>query len=96
MALSTDDEGVSRIDLTHEYVRAVEDFALTYADLKELVRNSLEYSFLPGPSLWDDKGAYARVVPACQGDVAIPNRSIAATCSRADHSGISGKPSGWS
>ena len=26
VALSTDDEGVSRIDLTHEYVRAVEMF----------------------------------------------------------------------
>jgi adenosine deaminase len=31
VALSTDDEGVSRIDLTHEYVRAAEDFALDYA-----------------------------------------------------------------
>ena len=69
MALSTDDEGVSRIDLTREYVRAVETYALTYADLKELVRNSLEYSFLGGGSLWDDGGAYARVVAACRSDV---------------------------
>ena len=29
VALSTDDEGVSRIDLTHEYVRAVETFGLS-------------------------------------------------------------------
>jgi hypothetical protein len=69
VALSTDDEGVSRIDLTREYVRAVETYALTYADLKELVRNSLEYSFLGGGSLWDDGGAYARVVAACRSDV---------------------------
>ena len=48
VALSTDDEGVSRIDLTHEYVRAVETYDLSYADLKHMVRNSLEYSFLPG------------------------------------------------
>ena len=34
VALSTDDEGVSRIDLTHEYVRAAETYALNYADLK--------------------------------------------------------------
>ena len=34
VALSTDDEGVSRIDLTHEYVRAVETYNLNYADLK--------------------------------------------------------------
>ena len=52
VALSTDDEGISRIDLTHEYVRAVETYGLSYADLKHLVRNSLEYSFLPGASLW--------------------------------------------
>ncbi|MBC8013766.1 MAG: hypothetical protein H7X74_06785 [Methyloceanibacter sp.] len=69
VALSTDDEGVSRIDLTHEYVRAVETYDLTYADLKEIVRNSLEYSFLPGASLWDEKGGYARVVPDCLSDV---------------------------
>jgi adenosine deaminase len=68
VALSTDDEGVSRIDLTREYVRAVETYTLTYADLKELVRNSLEYSFLGGGSLWDG-GAYARVVAACRSDV---------------------------
>ncbi|MFZ0643917.1 MAG: hypothetical protein WAM25_12195, partial [Candidatus Acidiferrales bacterium] len=44
VALSTDDEGVSRIDLTHEYVRAVETYALSYADLKQMVRTSLEHS----------------------------------------------------
>jgi len=73
VALSTDDEGVSRIDLTHEYVTAVETYGLTYPDLKEIVRNSLEYSFLPGLSLWDDKGSYARVVPDCLSDVARPD-----------------------
>ena len=36
VALSTDDEGVSRIDMTHEYVRAVETYGLTYADLKAI------------------------------------------------------------
>ena len=46
MVLSTDDEGVSRIDLTHEYVRAVQTFDLSYADIKELTYNSLKYSFL--------------------------------------------------
>jgi len=53
-ALSTDDEGVSRIDLTHEYAMAAETFDLTYPDLKEFARNSIEYSFLPGQSLWRD------------------------------------------
>jgi adenosine deaminase len=52
VALSTDDEGVSRIDLTHEFVRAVEIYGLHYADLKQMVRNSMEHNFLPGESLW--------------------------------------------
>jgi adenosine deaminase len=52
VALSTDDEGVSRIDLTHEFVRAVQTYNLHYADLKQLARASLEHSFLPGASLW--------------------------------------------
>ena len=51
VALSTDDEGVARIDLTHEYQRAVETYDLSYDDLKYLSRNALAYSFLPGKSL---------------------------------------------
>lgn len=51
-ALSTDDEGVSRINLTHEYVRAVLEQGLTYSQLKTSARASLEHSFLPGDSLW--------------------------------------------
>jgi adenosine deaminase len=47
----------------------VETYGLSYTDLKELVRNSMEYSFLPGPSLWDDKGGYARFVAACLNEV---------------------------
>jgi adenosine deaminase len=52
VALSTDDEGVSRIDLTHEYTRAALEYKLSYTDLKQMARTSLEHSFLPGPSLW--------------------------------------------
>ena len=48
VALSTDDEGVSRIDLTHEYVRAAVTYPLSYRDLKKMVRTSLEHSFLAG------------------------------------------------
>ena len=77
VALSTDDPGIERIDLTHEYVRAVETYGLSYADLKEMVRNSLEYSFLPGSSLWDDRGGYARVVPDCLSDVTGPDEPSA-------------------
>jgi adenosine deaminase len=68
VALSTDDEGVSRIDLTHEYVRAVESYELSYTDLKQMVRNSLEYSFLPGASLWSRPSIFAHSVADCQSD----------------------------
>ena len=43
---------VSRIDLSHEYLRAAQTYRLGYPQLKQLSRNSLEYSFLPGDSLW--------------------------------------------
>ena len=67
VALSTDDEGVSRITLTHEYVRAAEDFGFGYLDLKKMARASLEHSFLPGSSLWARKDDFSRPVSACSG-----------------------------
>jgi adenosine deaminase len=55
VALATDDEGVSRGDITQEYQRAAETYHLTYADLKTFARASLEYSFLPGAGIWGGK-----------------------------------------
>jgi adenosine deaminase len=65
VALSTDDEGVSRIDLTHEYVRAAETYSLSYADLKQMVRSGLEHNFLPGASLWREPDNFTRGASAC-------------------------------
>jgi adenosine deaminase len=59
LTLSTDDEGVSRGDLTHEYLRATLTYHLSYGDLKTLARNSLEYAFLPGESLWRSVAPFA-------------------------------------
>ncbi len=70
VALSTDDEGVSRIDLTHEYVRAAQTYALSYADLKQLVRTGLEHAFLPGASLWREPDAFTRAATPCAADSA--------------------------
>jgi adenosine deaminase len=67
IALSTDDEGVSRIDLTHEYTRAALEFGLSYLDLKNSARTSMEHSFLPGASLWQRPDAFTQTVPACAG-----------------------------
>jgi adenosine deaminase len=52
VSFSTDDEGVSRIDMTHEYVRAVQTYDLKYLDLKQMVRTGIEHIFVPGASLW--------------------------------------------
>jgi len=48
VALATDDLGVSRSDMTHEYLRAVETYGLSYGELKKMARDSLEHSFLSG------------------------------------------------
>lgn len=66
VALATDDEGVSRSDMTHEYLRAVETYDfLSYNDLKRMARMSLEHSFLAGSSLW---ASDFRPVAACAKD----------------------------
>jgi adenosine deaminase len=68
-SLSTDDEGVSRIDLTHEYARAVEEQNLDYVDLKHSARDSLEHSFLPGQSLWVWPDNYDHLQSACDAKI---------------------------
>lgn len=64
MAFSSDDEGVLRIDLTHEYQRAAETYKLTYAELKYFSRNALAYSFLAGKNLFQSTRA-AQYVSQC-------------------------------
>ena len=68
VALSTDDEGVSRIDLTHEYERAVTEQHLKYGQLKRMARASIEHSFLPGRSLWRTADDFGRTVPECRAE----------------------------
>jgi adenosine deaminase len=80
VALATDDEGVSRSDMTHEYLRAVETYGLSYADLKRMARESLEHSFIPGDSLWSD-GRGLRRAAACADDRASGDRT-SGTCQK--------------
>jgi adenosine deaminase len=68
VALSTDDEGVSRIEITHEYTRAALDYHLTYPDLKQLARTGMEHNFLPGDSLWAKPDKFAEANGACKGE----------------------------
>lgn len=46
VVLSTDDAGVSRIDMSHEYLRAAREQGLGYQTLKAIARTSLTHSFL--------------------------------------------------
>ncbi len=79
VALATDDEGVARSDMTHEYLRAAETYHFPYPELKRMARQSLEHSFLPGESLWADTKLVFRAVPACKTD-AIGVENPSATC----------------
>lgn len=74
--LSTDDRGVLRTDLTHEYQRAVEENGLRYADLKHITRDTLHYAFVPGASLWQSRSGGARVA-ACAASKETPDAACA-------------------
>ncbi len=39
VTINTDDEGVSRSNLTMEYVKAARYYALSYPELKDIIRN---------------------------------------------------------
>ncbi|WP_027361188.1 hypothetical protein [Halodesulfovibrio aestuarii] len=58
VVLVTENGGITRIDITNEYVHAAHNYNLSYTDLKTLIRNSLEYSLLPGKSLWKSVSPY--------------------------------------
>jgi hypothetical protein len=68
VSLSTDDAGILRIDLSHEYARAADEGA-NYADLKRSARNAIAFSFLAGEGLWSDPNSYRRPVKACAGQI---------------------------
>lgn len=65
VALSTDDEGVSRGNITQEYTRAALEFNLSYLDLKNMARTGIEHSFLAGSSLWLKQDNFTRPVSDC-------------------------------
>ncbi len=79
VALSTDDEGVSRIDITNEYVSAAQQYHLSYADLKTLARTGMEHNFLPGASLWAQPDVFTKAVSDCSGD-ALGSESPSSGC----------------
>jgi adenosine deaminase len=71
VVLSTDDQGILRTDMTNEYVRAAREQGLRYRDLKQAARAGIEYSFLPGDSLWAAR-RLGTPVAACAAGLAAP------------------------
>ena len=47
MSLSTDDEGIFGITIADECVKAVTHSDLTYAELRQMMLNSIDGAFLP-------------------------------------------------
>ena len=78
VALATDDEGVSRSDMTQEFLRGALDQGLSYTQLKNMARTSLEHAFLSGASLWSDAGNFTPV-KECAADLSTP-LTPSATC----------------
>ncbi len=77
VVLSTDDEGIERIDRTHELQRAVQTYRLDWYGLVALERNTLEYAFVDGASLWANPVSW-RFVRECEGS--YPAIKPSSTC----------------
>ncbi len=78
-ALATDDEGVSRIDFTNEFVRAITTYHFTYPQIKTMVRNSVHFGFLQGTTIWADPDYRTRVTACANDDFSV---APSAACQR--------------
>ena len=85
VALSTDDAGITRSQLSDDYVAAVRNGA-TYDDLKTAARNAIAFSFLGGEGLWQDPNVYRKPVGACAGQIGTetPNAACADLVAKSD------------
>lgn len=66
VALATDDEGVSRSEISREFLKAAQEQGLGYIQLKTMARNSLQYAFISGVSLWSGGERGDKFVPVAQ------------------------------
>lgn len=80
VALATDDEGVSRSEISREFLKAAEDQGAGYLQLKTMARNSIQYAFISGGSIWDDPQKFVPVAQ-CVRDVAVMSLT-SADCTR--------------
>lgn len=80
VAISTDDEGVFRTNLTEQFQDIVTTYSSSYLVLKKLVRNSIAYSFIKGKALWRDED-YHGVVLECEHDV-LGTKTPTSSCAK--------------
>lgn len=76
VALATDDEGVSRSEISREYLKAAIEQELGYLQLKTMARTSLQFAFIPGASLWSEARTF-RPVTQCANERGGQNPSKA-------------------
>ena len=69
VALATDDEGLSRSEISREFLKAAEEQGLGYLQLKTMARTSLQFAFVSGASMWSDARKFVPVTE-CATDVA--------------------------
>lgn len=82
VALATDDEGINRSNLTLEFKRAIQEHHLNYSMLKQMVRNSLQYSFLSGRPIWENDN-YVNFIKPCREEKKIEMpKSAGRACQR--------------
>lgn len=67
VTIATDNTGMSRLDLSNEYMRAAYEHKLSYKQLKYIARTGMQVTFLPGDSIWENK-QIGTLVPACGQD----------------------------
>src|SRR5262249_53105174 len=66
VVLSSDDAGISRIDLTNEYMRAARDYGLAYRSQKARARNALISPSRAGAKRRAALAGFARPCPNCE------------------------------
>ena len=65
----SDDPGILRTDLTEQFVLCATWYSeVGYRDIKRFVRNSIEFSFLSGDSVWASARDYSQIVATCAED----------------------------
>lgn len=67
VTLNTDDPGVLLTNITDEFIKAIQRYSeyIDYVTLKNLARNQIRYSFLPGEEIYENSSPYQYKLRNC-------------------------------